>query len=30
MKTAGLDRLAALHTAFELVSRGGTVSVLQT
>ena len=28
MKTAGVDRLAALHTAFELVRRGGTVSVV--
>jgi threonine dehydrogenase-like Zn-dependent dehydrogenase len=28
MKTAGVDRLAALHIAFELVRRGGTVSVV--
>ena len=27
MKTAGLDRLAALHTAIDAVRRGGTVSV---
>jgi threonine dehydrogenase-like Zn-dependent dehydrogenase len=27
METAGIDRLAALHSAFELVRRGGTVSV---
>jgi threonine dehydrogenase-like Zn-dependent dehydrogenase len=27
MKKAGVDRLAALHTAFDLVRRGGTVSV---
>jgi threonine dehydrogenase-like Zn-dependent dehydrogenase len=26
-ETAGIDRLAALHAAFELVRRGGTVSV---
>lgn len=25
--TAGLDRLAALHTAFDVVRRGGTVSI---
>jgi threonine dehydrogenase-like Zn-dependent dehydrogenase len=28
MKTAGVDRLAALRIAFELVRRGGTVSVV--
>lgn len=28
MKKAGIDRLAALHTAFDAVRRGGTVSVL--
>jgi threonine dehydrogenase-like Zn-dependent dehydrogenase len=28
MKKAGLDRLAALHTAIDAVRRGGTVSVL--
>ena len=28
MKTAGVDRLAALHTAIEVVRRGGTVSVV--
>ena len=27
MKKAGIDRLTALHTAFELVRRGGTVSI---
>ena len=27
IETAGIDRLAALHTAFDLVRRGGTVSV---
>jgi threonine dehydrogenase-like Zn-dependent dehydrogenase len=27
METAGIDRLSALHSAFELVRRGGTVSV---
>ena len=27
MKTAGLDRLAALHTAIDAVRRGGTISV---
>ncbi|RNE59420.1 zinc-dependent alcohol dehydrogenase [Cryobacterium tepidiphilum] len=27
MKTAGVDRLAALHTAFDIVRRGGTVSI---
>jgi threonine dehydrogenase-like Zn-dependent dehydrogenase len=27
METAGIDRLAALHAAFELVRRGGTVSL---
>jgi threonine dehydrogenase-like Zn-dependent dehydrogenase len=27
IETAGIDRLAALHSAFELVRRGGTVSV---
>jgi threonine dehydrogenase-like Zn-dependent dehydrogenase len=27
MRTAGIDRLAALHTAIDLVRRGGTVSV---
>jgi threonine dehydrogenase-like Zn-dependent dehydrogenase len=27
MTTAGIDRLAALHTAIELVQRGGTVSL---
>src|SRR5690606_37426242 len=28
MKRAGVDRLAALHLAFDLVRRGGTVSIL--
>ncbi|MFE4632351.1 zinc-dependent alcohol dehydrogenase [Streptomyces sp. NPDC056773] len=28
MKRAGIDRLAALHTAIDLVRRGGTVSVV--
>ncbi len=28
MKKAGIDRLSALHTAMELVRRGGTVSVI--
>jgi threonine dehydrogenase-like Zn-dependent dehydrogenase len=28
MKKAGVDRLAALYTAFEAVRRGGTVSIL--
>jgi threonine dehydrogenase-like Zn-dependent dehydrogenase len=28
MTKAGVDRLAALHTAFELVRRGGTVSIV--
>ena len=28
METAGVDRLAALHTAIDLVRRGGTVSVI--
>jgi threonine dehydrogenase-like Zn-dependent dehydrogenase len=28
MKKAGVDRLAALYTAFESVRRGGTVSIL--
>ena len=28
MKKAGVDRLAALHMAFELVRRGGTVSII--
>jgi threonine dehydrogenase-like Zn-dependent dehydrogenase len=27
IETAGIDRLSALHSAFELVRRGGTVSV---
>ncbi len=27
MKTAGLDRLAALHTAIDAVRRGGTISI---
>jgi threonine dehydrogenase-like Zn-dependent dehydrogenase len=27
MKTAGIDRLSALHLAIELVRRGGTISV---
>ncbi|GAA1841870.1 zinc-dependent alcohol dehydrogenase [Microlunatus capsulatus] len=27
LKTAGVDRLAAVHTAFDLVRRGGTVSL---
>ena len=27
MKAAGMDRLTALHTAFDAVRRGGTVSV---
>src|SRR5204863_1789256 len=27
MKTVGIDRLAALHTAIELVQRGGTISL---
>jgi threonine dehydrogenase-like Zn-dependent dehydrogenase len=27
MKNAGIDRLAALHTAFDAVRRGGTVSI---
>jgi threonine dehydrogenase-like Zn-dependent dehydrogenase len=27
MQTAGIDRLSALHTAIELVQRGGTVSI---
>jgi threonine dehydrogenase-like Zn-dependent dehydrogenase len=27
MKTAGIDRLAALHAAIEVVRRGGTVSL---
>ncbi len=27
METAGVDRLAALHTAIDLVRRGGTISV---
>jgi threonine dehydrogenase-like Zn-dependent dehydrogenase len=27
MQTAGIDRLAALHTAIELVQRGGTISL---
>jgi threonine dehydrogenase-like Zn-dependent dehydrogenase len=27
MKTAGVDRMAALHPAFEIVRRGGTVSL---
>jgi threonine dehydrogenase-like Zn-dependent dehydrogenase len=28
MQRAGVDRLAALHLAFELVRRGGTISVV--
>jgi threonine dehydrogenase-like Zn-dependent dehydrogenase len=28
MKKAGIDRLAALHTAIELVRRGGTISII--
>ena len=28
MLRAGTDRMAALHTAFELVARGGTVSIV--
>ena len=28
METAGIDRLAALHSAIDLVRRGGTVSVV--
>jgi threonine dehydrogenase-like Zn-dependent dehydrogenase len=28
MQHAGLDRLSALHTAIELVRRGGTISVI--
>jgi threonine dehydrogenase-like Zn-dependent dehydrogenase len=28
METGGMDRMAALHTAIELVRRGGTISVL--
>ncbi|VXC45530.1 zinc-dependent alcohol dehydrogenase [Nocardioides sp. AX2bis] len=28
MKTAGVDRLAALHASFDVVRRGGTVSVI--
>src|SRR5690606_35415131 len=27
IETAGIDRLAALHTAIDLVRRGGTVSI---
>ncbi|HAN84906.1 MAG TPA: glutathione-dependent formaldehyde dehydrogenase, partial [Micrococcus luteus] len=27
MKTAGVDRLSALHTAIDAVRRGGTVSL---
>ena len=28
METAGIDRLAALHTAIDLVRRGGTISIV--
>jgi threonine dehydrogenase-like Zn-dependent dehydrogenase len=28
MEKAGVDRLAALHTAIELVRRGGTISII--
>ncbi len=28
MKRAGIDRLAALHLAIELVRRGGTISII--
>ena len=27
MQAAGVDRMAALHTAFDAVRRGGTVSI---
>lgn len=28
MRTAGLDRLAALHAAIDIVRRGGTISIV--